>query len=67
MLTIDGSDQRIAQTIVQNTADKDRPILMLDSMQSVSAKDIQNGTTYLSVMEKNLEVLKQALFREEHK
>lgn len=67
VLTIDGSDQRIAQTIVQNTADKDRPILMLDSMQSVSAKDIQNGTTYLSVMEKNLEVLKQALFREEHK
>ena len=67
VLTIDVSDRRIAQTIVQNTADPSRPILTLDSMQAVSAKDIQNGTTYLSVMEKNLEVLKQALSREEPK
>ena len=61
MLTIDGTDQRIAETIVRNTRDTAPRILTLDSMQSVSAKDIENGTTYLSVMEQDLEVLKQAL------
>ena len=30
-------------------------------MQSVGIKDAMNGTTYLSVMEKNLETLKKAL------
>ena len=61
VLTIDGSDRRIAQTIVQNTHTKDQKILTLDSMQSVSAQDIQNGTGYLSIMADDLEVLKQAL------
>ena len=31
------------------------------SMQSTTSKDVANGTTYLSVMEKNLSVLKEAL------
>jgi zinc transport system substrate-binding protein len=30
-------------------------------MQSVTAKDVRGGTTYLSIMEKNLSVLKDAL------
>ena len=33
----------------------------MDSMQSVSAEDMENGATYLSIMEQNLEVLKSAL------
>ena len=45
---------------------KDQQILTLDSMQSVSSKDIENGTAYLSVMEKDLELLKQALQPEEN-
>ncbi len=61
VLSIEGSDQKIAQTIVQNTKSKDQKILVLDSMQSVTAKDVQSGTTYLSVMEKNLDVLREAL------
>lgn len=61
VLTIDGTDHRIAETIVRNTQGSEPKILTLDSMQSVSAKDIEAGTTYLSVMEKDLEVLKQAL------
>lgn len=61
VLTIDGSDQKIAQTIINNTASKCQSILVLDSMQAVSAKDIRDGVTYLSVMEKNLDVLKTAL------
>ncbi len=61
VLTIEGTDHRIAETIVQNTGTKDQRILTLDSMQATTAKDIANGTTYLSVMEKNLGVLKGAL------
>lgn len=61
VLTIEGTDHRIAETIVQNTQAKDQQILTMDSMQSVTAKDVENGTTYLSIMEKNLSVLKDAL------
>ena len=61
VITLEGSDQKIASTILQNTKDKNQMILSLDSMQSITGSDAQNGVTYLSVMEKNLEVLKQAL------
>ena len=61
VMTIEGKDHRIAQTIVQNTDSKDQQILTMDSMQSTTSKDSANGTTYLSIMEKNLEVLKEAL------
>ncbi len=61
VLTIDGSDGRIAGTIVQNTSAKDQQILMLDSMQSVSSKDIEAGKSYLSVMEYDLGILEKAL------
>lgn len=64
VLTIDGSDGKIAETIVKNTDTKDQLVLKLDSMQSVTAKDIQNGTDYLAIMENNLSVLKQALGEE---
>lgn len=61
VMTIEGGDHRIAETIVQNTAAKDQQILTMDSMQSTTSKDVENGTTYLSVMEGNLSVLKEAL------
>ena len=61
VLTIEHPKTRIAETIVQATSAKDQKILMLDSMQGTTAADIQAGMTYLSVMESNLEVLKEAL------
>ncbi len=61
VLTIEGAQHRIAETIVQNTAGKNQKVLTMDSMQSTTSKDVANGATYLSVMEKNLSVLKQAL------
>ena len=61
VLTIEGAQHKIAETIVQNTAEKNQSILTLDSMQSTTSTDVTNGTTYLSVMESNLDVLKQAL------
>lgn len=61
VMTIEGTDHRIAETIVQNTQDKNKRILTLDSMQSTTSRDVQNGTTYLSVMGSNLSVLRDAL------
>ncbi|MBO4904293.1 MAG: zinc ABC transporter substrate-binding protein, partial [Lachnospiraceae bacterium] len=46
VLTIEGADHRIAETIVQNTGSKDQQILTMDSMQSVTSNDVENGTTY---------------------
>lgn len=61
IMTIEGSDQRIAETIVQNTREKDQKILTMDSMQSTTAKDAEKGISYLSIMESNKEVLREAL------
>ena len=61
VMKIDGSDGAIARTIAGNTKTGDQKVLLLDSMQSVSEQDIEEGESYLSVMERNLEVLKEAL------
>ena len=60
-MTIEGKDHRLAKTIADSTKAKNQKILTMDSMQSTTQKDIQNGTTYLSIMERNLETLKEAL------
>ena len=61
VLTIETSDGKIAKTIKDNSKSADQEILTLDSMQSTTSKDIKDGASYLSIMEKNLEVLKKAL------
>ena len=61
VLTIEGAQHKIAETIVQNTTTKNQKVLTMDSMQSTTTQDVKNGTTYFSVMEKNLSVLKEAL------
>ena len=61
VMTIEKSDQKITKAIIENTKDKNQKILTLDSMQSATSDDVKAGTTYLSVMEDNLEVLKEAL------
>ena len=58
LLVTENGKRDIAETVVKNT--ETRPeILVLDSLQSVTAEDA--GKTYLSVMTDNLEVLKEAL------
>lgn len=61
VLTIEGKNHKIAKTVVDNTKNKNQKVLTLDSMQSTTAKDVKDGATYLGIMEKNLEVLKEAL------
>ena len=55
-LIIDGGDGAIARTVAE-TAGNHAAILTMDSMQSAR----REGQTYLSVMEDNLTVLRQAL------
>ena len=61
VLTIEGKSHKLAETIVQSTAGKNQKVLTMDSMQSMTSKDAANGATYLSMMEQNLSVLKEAL------
>ncbi len=61
VLTIENPKHKIAQTVVENTKEKNQKILALNSMQSVTSDDVKNGETYLNVMQSNLNVLKQAL------
>ena len=60
VITIDGGDGKVAETIVNNSKTGNQKILRMNSMQSASADDLDK-TTYLSVMEENLKVLKEAL------
>lgn len=60
ILTIDGSDEKLAMTIKDNTKDKNQEILQMDSMQSVKISESEDYN-YINVMLKNLTVLKQAL------
>ena len=61
VLTIEGTQHEIAKTIVENTAAKSQEVLTMDSMQSTTSKNAGDATTYLSIMENNLSVLKKAL------
>ncbi|MGN0462235.1 MAG: metal ABC transporter substrate-binding protein [Ruminococcus sp.] len=61
VLTIEGSDQKIAETIISNTKSKNQKILSLNSMQGVTSDDVKNGMTYLSIMTDNLSTLDKAL------
>ena len=61
IMTIEGKDHRIAETIRDNTKAKDQAILTMDSLQATTLRDYANGVTYLRVMEMNLDTLKRAL------
>ena len=61
VLTIEGGNHKIADTVISASAKADRKVLTMNSMQSVTADDVKNGMTYLSIMEENLTVLKEAL------
>lgn len=61
VMTIEGTNHKIAETIIENSKDKNRTILELNSMQSTTANDINSGASYYEIMNKNLEVLKQII------
>lgn len=62
IFTIEKGNQKIARAILEaSKSSKEAQVLTLNSMQSVTEQQIAEGFSYLSIMESNLEVLKQAL------
>lgn len=61
ILVLENSDRGIAEQIRNNTSSKDQGILVMNSIQSVTAAQIADGTTYLALMRGNFETLRTAL------
>lgn len=61
VLTIEGTNHKIAETVIGTTSAKNQKVLTLNSMQGTTLTDVQAGVTYLSIMGNNLDVLKQAI------
>ncbi|MDR1753792.1 MAG: metal ABC transporter substrate-binding protein [Eubacterium sp.] len=61
IMVTESANKSIAQTIIDSTAEKDQQILVLDAMQSVTSEDVASGATYISIVESNLNILKNAL------
>ena len=61
VLTIEGNNQKIAETVLSQTSKKDCEILSVNSMQSVTMDDVNKGADYIKIMNENLGVIKKAL------
>ena len=62
IFTIENSNGKIAKAVlVASKKSQNAQILILNSMQSVTEKQIAEGIDYLSLMKSNLDVLKKAL------
>ncbi len=58
VFNIEMSNEKISDSICDSTSAKK---LMLHSCQNVSADEFKNGETYISIMDKNLENIREAL------
>ena len=58
---LEGSDGKIAGTVIKTSGVDGVGTVTLNSMQSVTSTDVENGADYLSIMTKNLENLKTSL------
>lgn len=62
IFTLENSNKKIANAILAASKNsKNAQILEINSMQSITEQQIIEGISYLSIMQKNLDVLKKAL------
>lgn len=61
LMILESSEEDLAKTVISNSGREGIRIIRIDSMQSITARDIEGGATYLSIMEKNLAALCAAL------
>ena len=61
IMTLESPKTRIAETVRDATEMKNQKLLSLNSMQSITAGDVAAGANYLTIMEENLQVLREAL------
>ena len=58
---IETSDGSVAKAVVNNSKNNDCDIVRLNSIQSVKKSDVENGVTYLSLMNENYSLLREHL------
>ncbi|MBP3201946.1 MAG: zinc ABC transporter substrate-binding protein [Lachnospiraceae bacterium] len=56
-----GAEPRIAKTIVTTSKNKDRDIVLFNSMEGITNVNDAENTNYIKIMEENLEALKSAI------
>ncbi len=61
IMTLESPKTRIAETVRDATETKNQKLLSLNSMQSITSGDVAAGANYLTIMEENLQVLREAL------
>ena len=54
----ESGDMSLADTVIEQSG-KDAKVVIIDSLQCVSLKKIEEGATYYSLMKSNLDALKQ--------
>lgn len=61
VLTTDGTNNAVAETVIKICGTENIEILSLNSLQTITEKEINEGKTYLSAMTENLEILRKTL------
>lgn len=61
LIVLEKGKTSIADTLISESGRNDITVLGVLSMQNVSKKDIEDGMTYVSAMQKNLEILGKAM------
>ena len=61
VIAIEGSDRKIAKTVISTANNSSLSIVTLNSMQTITLKDVKSGTKYLDIAKSNLDSLKKAL------
>lgn len=61
IFVLENASDKLAKSIIENSNNKQVEIAVLNSIQSVTKKDIQNGFSYIGAMEDNLLILQNAL------
>lgn len=61
LIILESSTRDLANTIISNSGCEQVEIVVMDSMQSITARDVEAGASYLSIMEKNLAAIDAAL------
>ncbi len=57
----EGSDGALAAGVIRASANTSREVIVFDSLQSVTARELKEGKTYLGAMKGNLEALERVL------
>ena len=61
VFTLENSNKDIADPIITNSGKKNVKTAELNSLQSISKSDINSGASYISLMQKNYDVLADAM------